>query len=382
MGFEMKRVLHIMVGTGSYGGAEQFALSYYKKMDHEKVSFDFLFLHRNVLKNIKTELIKNSEIKELGTWKVNGNGIGNYLKTIKGVKNSIKQGGYEIVHINSGIIKVQITCLIAAKVAGAKVRIAHSHTARAVGKSSNVGIGDRIKTCLVRSFATDYFGCSKGAGEYLFGKKGIESKRFQIIPNAIDLEKYKFDEEKRKLVLSQQNEDRTPVFAHIGRFIEVKNQKFVIQVFYEIHKLLPDACLWMIGDGELLPDIKKLAKEYGIEDRVRFFGERSDVPELLQGIDALVFPSFHEGLSIVVVESQASGVNVYAADTLSKEHVLSSNIHFLSLDKSPEYWGKQIASEMNQYKKSSDQQRLIEAGYDINKAAKKLESFYLQRGRT
>lgn len=375
----MLRVLHIIVGSGSYGGAEQFALSYYGKMNRDNIAFDFLFLHKNVLKNIKDNILEASKIYELGTWKTKANKLKNYIQTIKGVKSVIKQGNYDVIHVNSGIIKVQIVCLFAAKLAGARVRIAHSHTAKAADKINQETMSEKIKTALVRSLATDYFGCSRGAGLYLFGRKGVESNRFKVIPNALDLDKYRYSGAKETDIRVKLNEHGSLVFAHIGRFIEVKNQRFVIDVFSEIKNKLPQAVLWMVGDGVLLESLKSYVKSCGLDESVRFFGERNDVPELLQAMDALIFPSLHEGLSIVVTEAQASGLNVFAADTLSEEHTLSKNIHYLSLADNASDWAQYIIEHMKGYVKSPDQEMLKDAGYELNKAAKVLEQFYLNK---
>ena len=104
----MEKILQIMVGNGAYGGAEQFAVSYLQHMDTSKIGFDFLFLHQNTLNNVKAEVINNSKIYELGTWRIKGNRVSNYVKTVYGIRRLIINEAYEIVHVNSGIIKVQI----------------------------------------------------------------------------------------------------------------------------------------------------------------------------------------------------------------------------------------------------------------------------------
>ncbi len=374
----MVHVLQIMVGTCSFGGAEQFALSYYEHMDRTKIQYDFLFLSRNVLMTVNNSCLKESRIYEIGTWNKNNNFL-SYIKTIKRLIEYLRENKYDIVHINSGIKKVEICCLIAARISGMNVRIAHSHTSKPVSRCLKESVLDKLKAALVRSLATDYFACSKAAGGYLFGCKGIRSKKFRIIKNAIDLKQYQYNKEKDMLIRQREKVGGELIFGHVGRFVEVKNQLFLIDVFKIIHNQLPDAQLWMIGDGELFDTVQHYIAKCNLSKHVRLYGERNDVFELMQSMDALIFPSKFEGLSMVVVESQAAGMNTFVSDSISKEHKLSSHIWFLSLDKGPEYWSAFIIEKMDGYKKRTEIHELADNGYDIQAASVELQNYYLSR---
>lgn len=368
----MVNILQIMVGTGAYGGAEQFVLSYYENMDKTKIRYNFLFLQQNVLQKVKKNYLNESRIDVLGTWN-NHPSLFSCIKTTKELIKYLKKNEYEIVHINSGIIKVELCCLIAAKIVGVKVRIAHSHTSKPITKS-NV-----LKTALIRKLATDYFACSEAAGIYLFGERGIQSKKFKVIVNAVDLSKYKYNTEKSLYIKQRENTTKKIIFGHIGRFVKVKNQRYLIDVFKKIFSKNSDVQLWMIGDGELFYEIQSYINECGLSECVRLFGERDDVAELMQAMDALIFPSIFEGLSMVVVESQAAGLNTFVSDNISKEHKLSDHIWFLPLDAGTEYWSDIILEKMKNYEKSTMIDKLIKNGYDITFASKKLEDYYLDK---
>ena len=100
----MVRILQIMVGTCSFGGAEQFALSYYEHMDKSKIKYDFLFLSRNVIEMVNNPCLKNSRIYELGTWNESSH-FYRYVKTIKGLIEYLGENKYDIVHINDVVVK-------------------------------------------------------------------------------------------------------------------------------------------------------------------------------------------------------------------------------------------------------------------------------------
>ena len=372
----MIHILHIMIGMGSYGGAEQFALSYYENMDKSKIRFDFLFLNQNVLRFIDNPCLKESRIDELGIWKRKIN-LFTCIKTIKELIKYLKKSHYEIIHINSGIIKAELCCLIAAKIAGVNVRIAHSHTAKPISKGIRERVSDKIKSTMVRNLATDYFACSETAGIHLFGKKGIRSEKYRIVRNAIDLDKYRYDAEKAEYVRQRERVEKGLIFGHVGRFVEVKNQRYLIDVFKRIHDKLTDAKLWMIGDGELFDKIQDYIDACGLYESVKLFGEREDVADLMQSMDALIFPSIFEGLSIVVVEAQAAGLNTFVSDSISYEHRLSNHIWFLSLDSGSEYWSDFIIEKMENYRKNMDIRELTDHGYDIAVASKELQNFYI-----
>ena len=96
--------------------------------------------------------------------------------------------------------------------------------------------------------------------------------------------------------------------------IPVKNHEFLLQMFFQVKRELPDAALLCAGRGELEESLKARACELGLEDAVRFLGVVDDVPRLLRAADAFVFPSVNEGLALSAVEAQASGTPLIISD--------------------------------------------------------------------
>lgn len=133
--------------------------------------------------------------------------------------------------------------------------IAHSHSV-----SSGSGFSALVKNILqipIR-FKADYlFACSLEAGKWLFGEEAVKSNKFKLIKNAIDINKYKFDMEKRSFIRDFYHLNDKYIIGHVGRFHPLKNHEFLIDVFNVVSKMREDAVLLLIGDGELQNIIAK-----------------------------------------------------------------------------------------------------------------------------
>lgn len=381
MGKKIK-VLQIAIGDGSFSGVTNFFYSYYKYMKSKSVIFDFLYCRKNSLGLFqKDELISKSNIYELNILKENSS-FNDYIHLYRTLRQILKKQKYDAVHINTGNIYVQACCIVAAR--NVNVCIAHSHSSHSyIHKNSK--LKEIIKKIMILPCriliiikATHLFACSATAGEYLFGKLGTKTSKFHIIHNAINTEFYKYNILFREQVRKRENIfSDTLVFGHVGRLAEVKNHMFLIDVFNEIHKMYPNSVLWIIGDGKLKEQIKKKITALRLEECVKLFGERNDINYLLQAMDGFIFPSLFEGLSLVVVEAQTSGLPVYVSDSISKEHKITNTVKFLSLDKGNVYWADYILNDIWNIRRKDNSSVVSAAGYDINQEAGKLENFYI-----
>ena len=143
-----------------------------------------------------------------------------------------------------------------------------------------------------------------------------------------------------------------------------------------------DAVLLLIGEGELQDGIRRKVEDYGLTDKVQFLGVRSDVPRLWKAMDIFILPSLFEGLPIVALEAQASGVCSILADTITREVRLTDNVSFLSLNDSPGKWCKEALSHIGYVRDQAVNEKILadfrKAGYDIGTAAQALLSYYKQ----
>lgn len=109
-------------------------------------------------------------------------------------------------------------------------------------------------------------------------------------------------------------ESGTNLIVHVGSFTERKNHAGILRAFSRLREIAPNSILVLVGDGPLRADIETIVRDSGIAPRVRFLGTRRDATAIMQACDVLLFPSHHEGLSIVLLEAAAARVPVVASD--------------------------------------------------------------------
>lgn len=360
-------VAHI-IGKWLGGGVESVVMNYYRHIDRTKIQFDFICDEDST--NIPYE-----EIEKLGGRVIL---IPPYQKLFKyhnKLKKILKDGNYKIVH--SHINTLSIFSLFAAKCAGVPVRIAHSHsTTNKKEKKKNL-----LKQALrpfSKVFATDYMCCSELAGRWLFGNKEYDKGNIYLLNNAIDLDKFKYDEKIRSEKRKKLNiSDDTLVIGHVGRFVEQKNHRFLIDIFNEIHKQNSNSILLLAGQGPLMEEIKSKVESLGLEKFVIFLGQRNDIDELYQAFDVFCLPSLYEGLPVVGVEAQATGLLCIFSDDMTKEIKVLDTTEFLSLKQSAEEWTYTILKKSKSFKRKDTQKEITDKNFNIKNEIKKLEREYM-----
>lgn len=366
----MIRILHIVGSISTISGVMNFIMNYYKLIDKEKVQFDFLYF-------IDTEDNFNIEINKLGgnTYFVNKPSVKNILQTFKEFdgffsKNSCK---YTAVHLHEVYLVHFINHFC--KKYNIKHLITHAHTTKYSDNPKNA-LRNRIMCFGLNNTATDLFACSKAAGEFYYGKKAVKGGKVKIIPNAINLEKYKFNETIRNKLRKELNIENKFVIGHIGRMAPPKNQKFLLKIFREVKKEKNNAILLIIGDGPLRNEIEKEIDNLNIGDSVILLGVRNDVPELLMAMDVFVLPSLYEGLPVVCVEAQAAGLRCMLSDNITKE-VDCGLCEFIPLDKSPSIWRQEILKKLVNNRNLTIN-KIINDKFSIIQQSKILEKLYFE----
>lgn len=247
---------------------------------------------------------------------------------------------YDVVHMHSSSKNYYI--LECAKKWGIPVRVAHSHnTGFQSHNPMSIILGNMMKRPMKQN-ANVWLGCSSLACDWLFGKEAIAQGKAQVLLNGIDSRMFVFNAEVRQQVRQELGLEHCFVVGHVGRFEHQKNHAFLLQVFSEICKQRNDARLLLIGIGSLMESVKSQAKSLGIEEKVIFLGFRNDRDRIMQAMDTFIFPSFHEGLSVVLIEAQASGLPVFVSDSTTEEVSYSPHIRFLSLKQSASDWAAEV----------------------------------------
>ena len=212
----------------------------------------------------------------------------------------------------------------------------------------------------------------------MYTKKLIKSNKIVMIPNGIETEKFKYNEEIRNKYRTDLGIENKVVIGNIGRFMEQKNHKFLLEVFKEFLNINPNSVLLLIGDGELEDKTKDYAKELEIDKNVMFLGLRKDIPNLLMCMDIFVMTSFHEGLPVVGVEAQSSGLPIIFSNNITREVEILENVKYVKLEDGAKIWADEInnlLAKENDRKQSF--QKVKEKGFDIKETVKKIEQIYL-----
>lgn len=346
------RVLHVVTHMNR-GGLETMIMNYYRHIDRTKIQFDFL-THRDGKKDYDDEIQKlGGKIYHLPP--VNPLDKKGYLKKLDDFFREHPE--YKIVH--SHLDCMSAYPLRAAKKYGVPVRIAHSHSTSEEKKDLKYLIKLYSKR-KIPVYATDLFACSQKAGKWMFGNRD-----FTVMKNAIDCEKYLYNESIALEVKKELGIEGKFVVGHVGRFSIPKNHKFLIDIFRQIYTQNPNAVLLLVGEGVLMDEIKQKVKAYQLEEAVKFLGLRDDVERIMQAMDVFVFPSLYEGLGIVAIEAQMTGMPCIVSESIPQEVKITNNLSFLNVESDAKTWAQKVLEVNRPKEKTTD---LIEkSGYDIKK---------------
>ena len=356
-----------------HGGIQQLAVEIAKNIKDD-IQIDFLVLNDGQTYPLEDTIKKlGCNLYKIDAWVYKPTDYINYYKRVNEFFQSHNE--YKVVHINTSSKNYLILKL--AKKYGIPVRIAHSHNIGFQSKNKiEILVGNLLKP-LLKKYATHYFACSKLAGEWLFGKRETQKGNVKIINNAVDLQKFKFNEEIRNRIRRELNIEDKLVIGHVGRFTNQKNHTFLIDIFYEVHKKNKNSVLMLIGKGETEDEIKRKVETLGLAENVLFMGFRDNINELMWAMDLYLMTSLYEGLPVVGIEAQATGLSCFMSkDVITDEIKVTPNVKFISLKDTAEKWADEILSA--ELRRNNTESDLRKAGYDISIMVQELCSFYLK----
>lgn len=364
----MIRILHIVPELDG-GGIENLLLNYYKHMNRDKFIFDFI-VHGNRVGILESDFQKmNSKVFHIPT---KHESIKSHINTMKKI---IKNGNYDVIHAHQGTIGA--IPMYYAKRAGIKIRITHNHMAY-MEESITKKIVNLFLLPLLKKTSTHWFACSLDAGRFLWGNKAVEQGKVIIMKNAIDINKFAFNSIKRSKIRKELGIEGKFVIGCVGRLSYQKNHEFLINIFEEIYKKNKNSVLLLVGRGELEEEIKEQVKNLDLVEAVRFLGVRDDVADLLCAMDVFLLPTRYEGLGIVYIEAQASGIETFGSSiVVPNEAKVTELMHFIQLEKTYESWADEVLKYNNKNQRDNINEELKKAGYDIKIEAKKLELLYM-----
>lgn len=325
------QVLHGIVG----GGSEQVVLNYCSRM-HD-IHFDLLFQYEpnpQILERFNEARINCIQIPDK---------VHHPLKHLWTMFRIFRKGDYNVVHSHLDWFMNSYVCFLA-MLAGIKKRIAHHHQAYHPTNPLLILLCALMRIPC-KLFATHWLACGEAAAINGWGKRAFEKSKVTILPNAIDPEKFEYNEAARNEIRKKYGiaEDDF-VIGHVGRFYPQKNHNFLIDVFNEVHKQDPNSKLLLLGDGPLQEKIKQKIESLDLLNAVIFAGLQKDVAPFYNAMDVFCFPSLWEGLGIVLLEAQYNGLPCVVSEAVPREVDVSNGVTRLNLSPPPQEWIKILMS--------------------------------------
>ena len=375
------RILHMYAEPSLTHGAATFEYEISKVLKKDNIFFDYLFSEEIEAETKKRYSEQGSKVYRIPIDKNHGLLIRELKVNIQYFK-FFKKHKYDIVYADTENALKAVHMLMA-RLAGVKVRVVHSHNTGLQTTSKFARILARIMRNIFYVSATDYFACSDEAAEWLFPKKIVRDKRYTVLKNGIDVDRFKYSSEARREVRELLNisEDEI-IVGNVGRFMEQKNHKFMIEVFREFMEIQPNATLVLVGEGRLEGEIRKLVAEENLQYKVVFAGTTPDVEKYLSAMDVFLMPSLFEGLGMVAIEAQSNGLPCLLSTGVNKMVEITPKANFMSLDDDAKKWACKLNDLIDSRSDgTSEADEIRKAGYSVNETAKKLKIFYLKKAK-
>ena len=354
-----KKILVINTVGLRFEGISTVIYNYISSMDRSGFEIDFLTF-------APVDTVIREKFEKLGRIIVvpsRKKSVMDYVRAL----NRLLGNGYDVIHIHGNSGTMVIEAFLARRHRVPKILV-HCHSTE-----TSHPLFNRILTPIMKCMATDLIACSRASGDWLYGKS-----KYLVLNNAIDLKKYEYNPLIREEVRREFQIGDALLVGHVGAFWE-KNQPYLVEAFADFHRRHPNSKLMLVGDGPDFEAVKCQVEQLQLTDCVIFPGRRPDAQRLYQAMDAFAMPSRREGLPLVLLEAQTSGLPVLASDSITREVACTDRIRFLSIDQPPAVWADALM-EMTDEKidrSSGVKDQLREHGFDIAEEAETLRIIYL-----
>ncbi len=345
----------LMFGMSSYpGGTENYIRNiFFHTACSSKIQIDFItyeddLAYSNEMPNFGYRVIKVPHLKR--------HPIG-YFKAVSRV---MREQRYDAVYNNMLCAANPLPVYFAKRDKTPRV-ILHAHSNSTVSGGAR-GILHKLCKGYCDKAATLRLACSVPAAEWLFCADN-KSSDVEIIPNAIDTDKYSFSADSRTKIRNKYGiKDGELLLGSVGRFGPEKNNLFMLDILKSMLDKNISAKLMLVGDGALRDQIEQRISELGLSDSVIFTGTVIDPNEYYSAFDKFLFPSSFEGFGIAALEAQSCGLKCYCSDSLSGELNVTGSLKYLPLSSGADRWAEEIIGskdestpdEMNGIVKKSD----------------------------
>lgn len=367
----MKRVC-CFCETWESGGIESVLTNLLLHMDRPELEID-------VVAVCLKESIFTDQLKAAGIhfYQLSGK-LHNLIQNYSLFRKLLQERKYDVLHLNA-FQSLSFFYLLLAKQAGIPKRIAHSHNTalrKSKGRFLKLWIHEASRS-LLTGYATDLWACSSDAAKFLFSKRILERKGYQFIPNGIDTERFRFNPEVREQIRKELHCEGKLVIGNVGRLCYQKNQEFLLEIFAKVHEKNSNSMLLLIGEGEDKRMLEEKTDRLGIQDTVIFYGTCQKIEHLYWAMDIFVFPSRFEGLPVVAIEAQTSGLTVVGTDTVLQESGITDSVVKMPLSDGVDDWADLILN-IPKGDRLSSAEMVKKAGFDIADCAEKVRNEWMR----
>lgn len=366
----------IITGTMNVGGIENQLMHLLRQADKEKFQIDFTSTipdgyYRQEIEALGGQYIVIPQMSHR-----------NPLHYCRALYRIMVQGQYDVVHshelFHSGIV------LAVAKRAGVPCRLAHAHnwqdhcgdgTHRHLVRS----IYNHVMRRLIIHCSTGQIACSTLAGKFLYGERTLEKDSYHLVFNSVDTGKFLDHYEQKEI--GEFCDDGWTNVLQVGRVTRVKNQLFLTQVaeiWKNKGKKIRILCAGN-GDEDYTALVNKTITEKGLQEHIRMLGIRGDIASLMRKAAAFALPSQYEGMPLVLIEAQASGLPCVTADTFSREVDFGIGwVKWLPPESDAEVWARALenAIALGRAPKEDVVCAVEQKGFDSREFARKLCRIY------
>ena len=331
------RILHV-VGAMNVGGTETWLLQLLRHFHRQKYQIDIL-VHTTKPGDY------DKEVKDLCVRIIPCLKPSNPLTYAYNFRRIIlAYGPYDCVHCHMHQFTGYV--LFLAALMGIPMRLAHSHTDTRKLDRNAFFVRKAYIRCmefLVQRYATRGVAITANAAASLFSESWKDDPRWSICPTGIDFGPFEEDVNRSAVRAELGITPDEFVIGHVGRFVEVKNHRLVVEIAAHLIRIEPRARFLLVGDGPLRREIEALVEASGLAQHFIFAGNRRDVPRLMKGaMDCFLFPSKYEGLGRVVWEAQAAALPCLVSDSIPDEACATTFARRVPLGALPRTWADAV----------------------------------------
>lgn len=367
---EKLRILQIVFCWGS-GGVERLITNYVQNIP--EVVIDVLVLQACDTQSIFNDVIRNAG-GEIYNIKQSHKSLIRLFDRMREIKEFCDNHKYDIVHVNGGTC-IDICYAIAAQKSKYKPKVimqAHADNVEppkvVIKKASHF-----LFKFITKNKPDGFLACSKKSFEWMFGKYN-EDKNKMVLLNGIELDRYQFNEEVRNQIRKEYNLEDKFVLGTVGRIVPQKNPYFILDIIATVSAQRKDIVLLWAGEGPMFEEVKKKAVDMGISKLIIFLGARKRIWNYYQAMDLFILPSVYEGLGIVNIEAQCTGLKCLVSDVVPEEAAVTDLIEYLPLN-NKNVWVDRILQGKAVNARKSHVQDAYNYGYSQKESAKRLYQF-------